>query len=40
MFRGWTTAFTSSPNSSLGTPSTAQSATFGWVISTFSASCG
>ena len=35
-----TTAFTSSPRSSFGTPNTAASATFGWVISRFSHSCG
>ena len=37
---GWTTAFTSSPKSSFGTPMTATSATRGWVIRRFSASCG
>ena len=36
----WTTALTSSPSSSCGMPKTAASATAGWVISTFSASCG
>jgi hypothetical protein len=40
MSRGCTTAFTSSPNSSFGTPNTATSTTFGCVTSTFSASCG
>jgi hypothetical protein len=35
-----TTAFTSSPRSSFGTPNTAASATLGWVISRFSHSCG
>ena len=37
---GCTTALTSSPRSSLGTPNTAASATFGCVISRFSHSCG
>ena len=37
---GWTTALTSSPKSSLGTPKTATSATFGCMARTFSASCG
>ena len=37
---GCTTALTSSPRSSLGTPNTAASATFGWVMSRFSHSCG
>ena len=35
-----TTALTSSPRSSLGTPKTAASATLGWVINRFSISCG
>src|SRR6516225_3427446 len=37
---GCTTALTSSPISSFGTPNTATSATSGWVISTSSVSCG
>ena len=37
---GWTTALTSSPRSSLGTPNTATSATFEWAIKTSSTSCG
>src|SRR5258708_22118191 len=37
---GCTTALTSSPISSFGTPNTATSATPGWVISTSSVSCG
>ncbi len=37
---GCTTALTSSPNSSLGTPNTATSTTLSWVMRTFSASWG
>ena len=39
-FAGWITAITSSPISSCGPPTTATSATFGWVMSRFSISCG
>jgi hypothetical protein len=38
--RGCTTALTSSPISSFGTPNTATSAISGWVIRTSSVSCG
>ena len=37
---GCTTALTSSPKSTLGTPKTATSITLGWVTRRFSASCG
>ncbi len=40
MSAGCTTAFTSSPKSSLGTPITATSVTLGWVMRQFSVSWG